>query len=879
MSKNLTRKGLALGAVVALGATIFAGTPAFAAGEVVLAPNAGTTNSVFATDTFTLNASLAAGQVATNISQLKYKITNNTALPVAYTATGGTGATGTVTVAAGNATVNPAAAVGTNTLALSLTGADATTATSTVTVLAFIDSNSNGLADAGEYQTSQTVTFVKSSEVTATTTLTAPQVGDSKLVAHVTLDKSINVQQIGANDVTVSFAKNGTAIASTLDTLAAASGTGFVLNGAIAAAARKNGLAAAYDSTAGDLKATFYPDSDATAANTVYTASLVSAGIYSAQASIATVASGSVSTSTVVAPTLKSYTIKANASADAKNITTASDANVAAPAPVTGAATVRSGAYGATVVANFLDNATTAAAVAGQSAIVTVVPSNSVIAADGVTVNGTAVGDGAGTSVTLPTLTTDAAGNVTLNIAATASDDADALTITVKVEGYTTANYVVTFRDTAYSVVNAASAVASGESVLVAGTKVVNYVVADQFGTAPSGDYRLNVVRSVSGAARTTAATWNYVASLASGKASVSIVDNGAGVGADTVTATLQKAVAGGGYADVAGQTADSFILSYVLNVTPASATIAATADGSTTALALEAKDFVTADTRFQNVTIPSYTNVTHVYGVVSDSTGAALAGVPVTASAAGLLFQAVTANGSGTGTGASIYGVDSLTVLTNASGQYEFSVFGHSSGAQTVSVTAGTVVKTQKLTFATATAAAVALSLPTSTQTGRAVDAVATVTDKFGNAIAGSYVKFVATGVGAINGSSVAIVATDSTGKASVKLVIGANETGDAVVTATSVTDSTGATATTDVAVKTATVTAGLTDAQIDIVNNRVTAVTSFSKGKTVSFYVDGIKKWSKLSTADADVVLYYNLKKGPWKLPFKRGHLCTRS
>ena len=59
-------------------------------------------------------------------------------------------------------------------------------------------------------------------------------------------------------------------------------------------------------------------------------------------------------------------------------------------------------------------------------------------------------------------------------------------------------------------------------------------------------------------------------------------------------------------------------------------------------------------------------------------------------------------------------------------------------------------------------------------------------------------------------------------------------------------------------------TVTFGLTDASIDNVNNRVTAVASFSKGKTVAFYVDGLKKWSKASASDADVVINYNLKKG---------------
>ena len=71
---------------------------------------------------------------------------------------------------------------------------------------------------------------------------------------------------------------------------------------------------------------------------------------------------------------------------------------------------------------------------------------------------------------------------------------------------------------------------------------------------------------------------------------------------------------------------------------------------------------------------------------------------------------------------------------------------------------------------------------------------------------------------------------------------------------------------------------TVGLTDAQIDIVGKRVTAVASFSKGKTVAFYVDGVKKWSKLSASDADVVLNYNLKKGTHTVTVKiSGGLTT--
>jgi hypothetical protein len=64
MSKNLTRKGIAFGALVALGASVFAGTPVNAAGLadktfVSLLPNTGTEYSVLSNGTFDLKANMA----------------------------------------------------------------------------------------------------------------------------------------------------------------------------------------------------------------------------------------------------------------------------------------------------------------------------------------------------------------------------------------------------------------------------------------------------------------------------------------------------------------------------------------------------------------------------------------------------------------------------------------------------------------------------------------------------------------------------------------------------------------------------------------------------------------------------------------------------
>jgi hypothetical protein len=84
MSKNLTRKGLALGAVVALGSSLFAGTPANAAAELTIAPNAGTTYNVLATDDFVLKA---YGNTVFSIgttTDLRWKITKSATATITY---------------------------------------------------------------------------------------------------------------------------------------------------------------------------------------------------------------------------------------------------------------------------------------------------------------------------------------------------------------------------------------------------------------------------------------------------------------------------------------------------------------------------------------------------------------------------------------------------------------------------------------------------------------------------------------------------------------------------------------------------------------------------------------------------------------------------
>jgi hypothetical protein len=269
MSKNLTRKGLAFGALVALGASVFAGAPAYAADSVILAADYSVdkTLAVPVTETIRLNASLAPGSTAANIAQLTYKVVtdsttvasvqtisgastdtayNKTTLLGAYTATSasagdkvytkqtpltsgntvtnlfGSSATALTTTYFKPATTPTATNINTITLGVNAvpdsttatTGATpaATSATRSVTVTAFIDANLNGLLDSGEVAQEQTVKFLKYSEVTTTSTITAPTEADTTVTALVKFT-NVNNQAL-ADVVTLANGGNGSNAAS-----------------------------------------------------------------------------------------------------------------------------------------------------------------------------------------------------------------------------------------------------------------------------------------------------------------------------------------------------------------------------------------------------------------------------------------------------------------------------------------------------------------------------------------------------------------------------------------------------------------------------------------------------------------------------------------
>ena len=463
MSNKLTRKSLAFGALVALASTAIAGTPAQAAGEVVFAPTSGTSYNTLVTEQFSLHASLAPGQVAANITQLKYKIDSATASTVNYNI-GAVVATPATLAAATSVVATAAATVGTvNVITLALVGSATTTATTSVTVTAFIDSNNDNLLTAGEYEQSRTVKFVKYSEVVPTVTLTTPAVGDTTLKASVSL-ADINVNQLTAASYKVAFTS----------TLAA--------NNAIADV---------------QVSATGTATSAAITAN-------VAADVITAQAKYGTTLLGAAAVSATVA----ARTITVPVVGD---ITAVTGDNA------TGTTARTNSAFSVALLVK--DTATTPAAKAGEVVSVAVTSSVAVSATKTLSVNGTV----SNATVALPTalsVTTDSAGKAIVNLIPAGFAAGDTFTVT-----YTAQNVVVaktfTLADAAFSITDSQDETASANRAIAkGGTVSFNLEVKDQFGVNIAGSARIKTtptINAVAGSASYTA--------VAAGKATVSLVD------------------------------------------------------------------------------------------------------------------------------------------------------------------------------------------------------------------------------------------------------------------------------------------------------------------------------------------------------------------
>jgi len=891
MSKKLTLKGLALGAVLALGVSAFAGAPAQAAtptstAKILTSPNKGTSLNTLQGASFAFKTNLDATLKSIDgkdLSKLTYLITNSSGAGLNFTSIGAVSANGyyhllsadtadniskdtsydrltatssttgvftslaagswakqkAVVIANGSQDTTDSLDLGSN--VLTITSSTDVKDAYAVTVQAFIDGNGDGKISDFEYAgTPVTINFLPTATATATTSVTSAVVGSGTLKATTIVD-GVNNESL-AGQIQIGFTRNGQK-----EKIAAANTSTDTADTTFDA-----GLAALKTT---QTVATFgYP------AASVDTLDAIDASVYAAQAYLnGNVKIGSVSNST-------STTGVKNASVDgidqvkaANNASVTWTGTTVAQGDNSSTTAVKTGytgdiAFSAKLISTDLTEVALSGVTVKVTLTKTALATGSTFTAGGVTLSPTSG------PVTF-TVTSDADGYIAFTGKGTGAVgdvvvvSVDALLSTGAYDTEIVQN-TVTWADATLATPVVTNTVDSNNVRIAAGaTYTLNYSVTDQFGAAPaSGSYRY----ALSLTSNTTGAAFAYYPVVTGSTASQAIVDNSTAAGTYTVSAQLQKLVGG-----VWGPSGSAALTDVYVSAKVASA-VSATVP--TASVATIAKTLVAADLRVNNnaqtATSIGYSGTAAtVAGTVTDSLGAALAGQTVTVTGEGLGF--VSQDGK-------VYAIGSITVNADDNGAYQVSVFSTASGKKSITVTAGAATATKSITFSGVTSMSetnvLSLDVASLSQVGRAVTVTVKLVNKYGTAVdtAADAIAVSVTGVGSLSATK---VETGTAGTATFQFVAGANDFGDAVITAKYT--ATDAAATVVSASKTLTV--GITDAQVDVVNNRVTAVASFSKGKTVGFYVDGVKKWSKLSASDSDVVVNYNLKKGKHSVTVK--------
>lgn len=803
MSKNLTRKGLALGALVALTSTAFAGTPAMAAGELIVAPSAGTSYATLVTETFNLKTSFAPGSTPSSYAQLKYQVKTDGVASIkanvntgeAVTAAGATAATAfsgnsnnTYVISASRALVgtgagsayaanDPGAAVSSTTqnfIGLQVASATVTTATTSVEVTAFVDANNDGALTAGEWNAAQTVTFKKLSEIAPTVSLTAPATGDTAVKATAVW-AGINVEQI--SNETVKFTVGSQVGSATAGTLADGVWT---LGSLTALAASEAVTAQAYFGT--------------NAAGTAVSATAAARTINTTNGLVSNVLAGNDSVATA-------------ATAIATNT----------------AATVRTnGTFTAQVKA--LDTATTPVAKSGVAVVATIATSATLSATSGsvvsITANGVTYNTAAALSAASIALTTDASGVANVTISTAGFVDGKTVTVTFKAQNLTSA-VVATADDATYTVVSTGVGSAL-RSIVEGGSTTFNYAVKDQYGVVIGSGARLKFEVGY-----TTAAT-TYVP-LSNGAASITVTDTTASTDADiTVDATLQtQDVATGNWAvlspsvTAAQQTVNVHSAAVAFDTDPASS------------------------------------------GAVNISTNATLtasvnnAGAAVTVAAKGVAF---TVGGVEYADSVTLFsaanGDVSVSAKSNIAGSHTVT-FTSGAVSKTVALVVNAVAANSGVTLS--------ITAPSMVKSGKTVVVTAKLVDKYGNPVAvpntnasSPTTTVTYDGPGFVTSSIAQTL--DASGVSTFRVLLASNDTGAATVTFTYDADGTGTASA--VVTKTATILVGVS-ASVSAGSKKANVVVKNAAGLTVKV-VSGSKSTTKIATSDSYKVSLSKLTAG---------------
>jgi hypothetical protein len=811
MSKNLTRKGLALGATVALGSTLFAGAPAFAAEALTVAADLGTSTSFISGERFDLKVYPGAGSLFqfAGSSELRWEVLNPDAKSVTVTSTNASTptatATGTPTAPAsastattitvdpdGNAYTTP----GGNKLGLAV-AADVET---TLKVRAYIENDGTAGLTAGDSVKSEQVEvkFIKQANVAANIAITAPVEADTTVTAKLSFT-NINNEQLAQGDFSLEFTKgDDSSLGSTQRVTPSAWST------TDAFAATTGSVTALVKDSAVKVQAYYKNGGSHT---------------FAAAEKI-----GSAATANVTARKVATFTADV-----VRSLTAKSDANTAH--------VLRNKEFEMKATAK--DNASTPAAVAGSAVTVTVavgtdggnvnnVALSSATGGKTVTVNGTTYTDAAklpgvtagSTGTAKVATTTDADGVAKVKISTANFAVGDKLVVTFATENFTSSKTVMAV-DASYTgyITNAVE----GVSVVAGGAATLNIAVYDQFGGTVADEYDARAIW-VSSNGRTTASTTassNNVA-IVGGKANLTVTDNGTGTGYNVYNVEFAKRQAGGGYSSNTAIDANFEVrIVSAANLVAGKITVTEGTLNSTSKIyeiagpvALNLNATGSSDYR-TNSTAPTITGGTTqtLSGLVTTaptatSAAVAIEGAKVTVAGAGLQFRSGSSNSY-------VYSAGSIDVYTSVTGAYSVDVASNKAGKQTITITSGSFSQTVTVVFAAAaenTATAITLTAPATIEPGKTLLVSGVLADKYGNAVDTDQTGQTTTqtfsvaydGPGLIVGDLP--TATDADGKFAFRVLLGATDTGSATVTVKYDADGS-TTTTTDAVTKTASI------------------------------------------------------------------------
>ena len=645
--------------------------------------------------------------------------------------------------------------------------------TSVYLMTAWADADNDGTVDAGEVQTSQTITFIAPEDVTATVTSATPIAGASSFE----IDLNLNVNEAyGLNN-----GRTGIYVLETSGTTDVEVGGNGIVLGIVTASMSSMALNTAkthYDITlspstistttgggaAFSIQALFDVNGVAPAEGTDLVGTAVT--VYTGAVAV----SGNESVATVVR------------SANAKATSTDNNSDMTAD--------VRKNTE-FQVMADFENGS--GANLVGEAVTWTFDVSPVLSASKTVTIAGTTYTSDADLADAAVAATTNASGRVFATVNTTGFAAGDTITLTATADGVAE-TVVATARTAAYTGAFVDGTIATntgyGKTMLAGGSQSVSIAVADQWGVAPANGVQNVALSRATATARTTAANWTYTLPVVDGFATGTIVDNGAGAGSDTITATLSG---------TGGSGSDTMVLTYSTAAASTVTTVELTDNQGTgdSTVRLDADslpawhwhltaaaDEPEADaSNFKDgATTGDSDTLLAISGTAKNAAGVGVSGKEVTLSASGITFEFTDLAGN------EIYARDSITVPTTSGGAFSVNAYSDGKGGSTViTATVDGVSDTTTVTFVAGVATGMNLNVPATAAQGRAVDVVATLTDVAGDPVSGVTVSFKATGVGYLSNLS---GTTDAAGEVVVKLITQNGETGSATITATATLD-----------------------------------------------------------------------------------------